>query len=88
MNKKYIVSESKVMKVINSMPLPKITLDNKEVPLQFQDILNTFKCFICNGIPVAPIHECPKCDALFCDYCISNQKDKQPHMSLTCKGCL
>ena len=62
MNKKCLVSETKVMKVINSMPLPKITLNSLEVPHEFSDILNTFKCIICKGIPVAPVLECPKCD--------------------------
>lgn len=61
------------------MPLPKITLNSWEVPQEFSDILNTFKCMVCKGIPVAPILECPKCDNLFCNFCIYNQKDnKQP----------
>lgn len=54
---------------------PKITLNKSELIFGHEN-LSFVNCVICKGIPIAPILQCDKCDAVFCQQCIESQTFK------------
>lgn len=52
-----------------------------------RDVVQSFECLICKGIPISP-HECSVCEVIYCKDCIENHKSKtQGLMSRRCPHC-
>ena len=65
----YKIDLKEIDKLTENMTDTKIELD-KENLIKGKDILDIFQCQICWNIPIAPVQECDRCNAIFCGKCL------------------